>query len=42
MGKILKIPQGNLSQMEHGRRSIGQQMAKRLGELFKTDYRLFL
>lgn len=42
MGKLLRIPQGNLSQMEHGKRPIGKQIAKRLAELFKTDYRLFL
>lgn len=42
MGKLLKIPQGNLSQMENGKRSIGKQIAKRLTKLFKTDYRLFL
>lgn len=42
MGKLLNIPQGNLSQMENGRRPIGKLIAKRLAELFKTDYRLFL
>lgn len=42
MGKMLGIPQGNLSQMEHGKRPIGKQMAKRLANLFKTDYHLFL
>ena len=42
MGKMLGIPQANISQMEHGRRPIGKQIAKRLAELFNTDYRLFL
>lgn len=42
IGKMLGIPQGNLSQMEHGKRPIGKTIAKRLAELFKTDYRLFL
>lgn len=42
MGDLIKIPQGNLSQMEHGKRPIGKKIAKRLAELFKTDYRLFL
>ena len=42
MGKILDIPQPNISQMEHGRRPIGKQIAKRLAELFNTDYHLFL
>lgn len=42
MGKLLGIPQGNISQMEHGKRAIGKQIAKRLATLFDTDYRLFL
>ena len=42
MSNLLKIPQGNISQMEHGKRPIGKQIAKRLADLFRTDYRLFL
>lgn len=42
MGRLLDMPQGNISQMERGKRPIGKQIAKRLAELFKTDYRLFL
>lgn len=42
MGALLGIPQGNISQMERGKRSIGKQIAKRLADLFKTDYHLFL
>jgi len=42
MGKMLNVPQGNLSQMERGKRPVGKIIAKRLAELFKTDYRLFL
>ena len=42
MGEILGTTQGNISQMERGRRPIAKQIAKRLAELFKTDYRLFL
>lgn len=42
MGNLLGITQGNISQMEHGKRPIGKQIAKRLADLFKTDYRLFL
>jgi DNA-binding XRE family transcriptional regulator len=42
MGDLLGIPQGNISQMEHGKRPIGKQIAKRLANLFKTDYHLFL
>lgn len=42
IGSMLGIPQGNISQIEHGKRPIGKQIAKRIAELFKTDYRLFL
>ncbi len=42
MSALLDIPQGNISQMEHGKRPIGKQIAKKLAGLFKTDYRLFL
>ena len=42
IGNLLGIPQGNISQMEHGKRLIGKVIAKRLADLFKTDYRLFL
>lgn len=42
LGKLLGIEQTNVSQMELGKRSIGKAIAKRLADLFKTDYRLFL
>ena len=42
MSTLLGIPQGNISQIEHGKRPIGKQIAKRLAKMFKTDYRLFL
>lgn len=42
IGEMLGIPQGNISQMESGKRPIGKQIAKRLAELFNTDYHLFL
>ena len=42
LGKLLGTAQANISQMERGKRSIGKQIAKRLAELFRTDYRLFL
>jgi DNA-binding XRE family transcriptional regulator len=38
----LGVSQANLSKMENGKRSIGKAMAKRLAEIFKTDYRMFL
>jgi ribosome-binding protein aMBF1 (putative translation factor) len=38
----LKIPQGNLSQMESGKRAVGKAMAQKLGKIFGLDYRVFL
>lgn len=42
LGEILGIAQTNISKMELGKRSIGKNLAMRLAQLFKTDYRLFL
>lgn len=42
LGEKLGVSQANLSKMENGKRSIGKTMAKRLAEIFKTDYKLFL
>lgn len=42
MSTLLGIHQGNISQMEHGKRPIGKSIAKKLAALFKTDYRIFL
>ncbi len=36
------ISQYNLSKMENGKRSIGKAMAKRLADVLKVDYRIFL
>ncbi|CAM4446199.1 MAG: hypothetical protein LEGION0403_FIIPPAGN_01178 [Legionella sp.] len=42
LAKILNISQTNLSAMENGRRAIGKELAKRIAEEFKIDYRNFL
>ena len=42
LAKILGVKQSHISEMEHGIRPIGKQMAKRLAKVFKTDYRSFL
>lgn len=42
LAKILSISQTNLSAMENGRRAIGKELAKRITEEFKIDYRNFL
>jgi len=40
--KKIQVTQANLSHMEHGRRPIGKNIAKRIQEVFGTDYRYFL
>ena len=42
LAKKLNIPQGNLSKMENGKRSIGKSMAKRLSKILNINYRVFL
>ena len=39
---ILNITQANLSAMENGKRNIGKELAKRIANKFKLDYRIFL
>ena len=38
----LQIPQGNLSQMESGKRAISKAMARKLSKVFALNYRVFL
>ena len=40
--KKINIGQTNLSAIENGRRSIGKVLAKRISEVFKVDYKIFL
>lgn len=42
LGEMLGIAQTNISQMELGKRSIGKNIAKRLANLFHTNYKIFL
>ena len=42
LSKILKVPQYNISKMENGVRPIGKKMAKRLADILKVDFRIFL
>jgi len=42
LGQAIGIEQSNISKMERGKRQIGIKIAKRIGELFDIDYRLFL
>lgn len=42
LAKKMGVKQHHLSEMEHGKRSIGKNLAKKLAKQFKTDYRIFL
>lgn len=42
LAKILGIRQHHVSEMEHGSRPIGKDMAKRLAEVLNIGYRVFL
>lgn len=42
LAELVGTKQVNISQMEHGKRQIGKSIAKKLADIFKTDYRLFL
>ena len=39
---ITGIPQRHISEMENGKRSIGKEMAKRLGKALNISYKVFL
>lgn len=42
LAKKIKITQGDLSKMEHGKRPIGKQLAQRISSILRVDYRIFL
>jgi plasmid maintenance system antidote protein VapI len=42
LAAALEVKQHHVSEMERGLRPIGRKMAKRLGEAFGCDYRLFV
>ncbi len=42
LAEKLQMPQGNISQIENGKRPVGKSLAKRLGKIFNLDYRVFL
>ena len=42
LARLLGIKRTNLSEMENGKRPIGKNMAKRLAQVLKTDYKVFL
>ncbi len=42
LARRLGVKRTNLSEMENGKRPIGKNMAKRLAQVLKTDYKVFL
>ena len=42
LARLLGVKRPNLSEMENGKRPIGKNMAKRLAQVLKTDYKVFL
>jgi DNA-binding XRE family transcriptional regulator len=42
LAEKLGVTQPDVANMEKGRRAISKEMAKKLGEIFDTDYRIFL
>lgn len=42
LAELLGVKPHHISEMEHGKRSVGKEMAQRLGKVFKVDYRVFL
>ena len=42
LAALLGVSQTHISEMEHGKRPIGKEMAKRLAKVLKADYRVFL
>jgi DNA-binding transcriptional regulator YiaG len=42
LARMTGIPQRHISEMEHGKRPIGKERAKKLAEVLKVDYHVFL
>jgi transcriptional regulator with XRE-family HTH domain len=42
LARLTGLLQRHISEMEHGKRSIGQERAKKLAEVLKVDYHVFL
>ena len=42
LAQLTGIPQRHISEMEHGKRPIGKDRAKKLAEVLKVDYHIFL
>ena len=42
LAQMTRIPQRHISEMEHGKRPIGKERAKKLAEALKVDYHILL
>jgi transcriptional regulator with XRE-family HTH domain len=42
LARLLGIKRANLSEMENGKRPTGKNMVRRLAQVLKTDYKVFL
>jgi len=42
LARLVGVSQTHISEMEHGKRPIGKDMAKRLARVLKVNYRVFL
>jgi DNA-binding XRE family transcriptional regulator len=42
LARLTGIPQRHISEIEHGKRPIGKERAKKLAEVLKVDYHIFL
>lgn len=42
LAELIAVRPHHISEMEHGKRSIGKKMAHRLADIFNVDYRVFL
>jgi hypothetical protein len=42
LARMTGIPQRHISEMEHGKRVIGKERAKKLAKVLKIDYHIFL
>ena len=42
LSEMTGIPQRHISEMENGKRTIGKEMAKRLGKALNIGYKVFL
>ncbi|MGD0586357.1 MAG: helix-turn-helix transcriptional regulator [Oryzomonas sp.] len=42
LADVTGIPQRHISEMEHGKRPIGKENARKLAKALNTDYRVFL